>query len=153
MHALLVVHCWKGPVVCAGAVLADVALVWDNCRAFNGEGSEMAAAAGEAEAAFTRAWQRAGLSGDAGDAATAPSGAAKGNEPEGAGRKRRRTELAGAPDASQAEEAEQDGTEGASFAGIVSGDIASCQSFLIVMDYIRRCCHYWTMYAPGTFKL
>lgn len=50
------VHFWL-----TGAVAADVALVWANCRQFNSEGSEIAAMAAEAQAAFERRWAKEGL--------------------------------------------------------------------------------------------
>jgi hypothetical protein len=71
-------------------VLEDVALIWGNCRAYNADGSDMAAAADAAEAAFARAWQRAGLPDQAPAAPAAEEGAAA----EGGGRKRRRLEAA-----------------------------------------------------------
>lgn len=39
-------------------VLADVGLVWQNCRAFNAEGSDIAAMADEAEAHFVQLWAK-----------------------------------------------------------------------------------------------
>ncbi|BDA48817.1 probable pH-interacting protein at C-terminar half [Coccomyxa sp. Obi] len=44
-----------------GAVAADVALVWANCQQFNSEGSEIAAMAAEAQAAFEQRWAKEGL--------------------------------------------------------------------------------------------
>ncbi|GAB4819339.1 hypothetical protein N2152v2_006385 [Parachlorella kessleri] len=43
--------------------LEDTRLVWDNCSAFNEEGSEIVAAAGETQAALEAAWAAAGLPG------------------------------------------------------------------------------------------
>ena len=45
----------------AGAVAADVALIWANCREFNSEGSEITAIAAEAEAALAQRWVKEGL--------------------------------------------------------------------------------------------
>ncbi len=45
----------------AGAVAADVGLIWANCREFNTEASEIAAIAAEAEAAFEQRWAKEGL--------------------------------------------------------------------------------------------
>lgn len=42
----------------AGAVLADVGLVWQNCRTFNAEGSDITAMADEAEAHFVQLWAK-----------------------------------------------------------------------------------------------
>ena len=42
----------------AGAVLADVGLVWQNCRTFNAEGSAISAMADEAEAHFVQLWAK-----------------------------------------------------------------------------------------------
>lgn len=44
--------------VIAGMVLADVGLVWQNCRTFNAEGSDIAAMADEAEAHFVQLWAK-----------------------------------------------------------------------------------------------
>ena len=44
--------------VIAGAVLADVGLLWQNCRTFNAEGSDIAAMADEAEAHFVQLWAK-----------------------------------------------------------------------------------------------
>ncbi len=44
--------------VLAGAVLADVGLVWQNCKTFNAEGSDIAAMADEAEAHFVQLWAK-----------------------------------------------------------------------------------------------
>ena len=45
----------------AGAVLQDVSLVWQNCRGFNAEGSDIHAMADEAEAHFVQLWARKDL--------------------------------------------------------------------------------------------
>lgn len=42
----------------AGAVLADMGLVWQNCRTFNAEGSDISAMADEAEAHFVQLWAK-----------------------------------------------------------------------------------------------
>ena len=42
----------------AGAVLEDVGLVWQNCRTFNAEGSDIHAMADEAEAHFVQLWAK-----------------------------------------------------------------------------------------------
>ncbi|KAK9868990.1 hypothetical protein WJX84_004562 [Apatococcus fuscideae] len=44
-----------------GELLADVALVWKNCRIFNAAGSEINGLCDETEAAFAQRWQQAGL--------------------------------------------------------------------------------------------
>lgn len=45
----------------AGAVLADVALIWANCRQYNEPNSELLPLCTEAEADFGQRWAAAGL--------------------------------------------------------------------------------------------
>lgn len=45
----------------AGAVLADVALIWANCRQYNEPNSELLPLCTEAEADFRQRWAAAGL--------------------------------------------------------------------------------------------
>ena len=59
----------------AGAVLGDVSLVWQNCRGFNAEGSDIHAMADEAEAHFVQLWARKDLSFEATAPPTAPPSA------------------------------------------------------------------------------
>lgn len=58
----------------AGAVLEDVGLVWQNCRAFNAEGSDIHALVDEAESHFVQLWAKKDLPFDSGDAFKASAG-------------------------------------------------------------------------------
>ena len=58
-----------------GAVLGDVSLVWQNCRGFNAEGSDIHAMADEAEAHFVQLWARKDLPFEATGPPAAPPGA------------------------------------------------------------------------------
>ena len=51
-------YCCELHRVIAGAVLADVGLLWHNCRTFNAEGSDISAMADEAEAHFVQLWAK-----------------------------------------------------------------------------------------------
>ena len=48
-------------VGCTGAVLADVALIWANCRQYNEPTSELLPLCTAAEADLLQRWQGAGL--------------------------------------------------------------------------------------------
>ena len=61
----------------AGAVLQDVSQVWQNCRGFNAEGSDIHAMADEAEAHFVQLWARKDLPFEAADPPAASPGAGR----------------------------------------------------------------------------
>ena len=67
----------------AGAVLGDVGLVWQNCRGFNAEGSDIHAMADEAEAHFVQLWARKDLPFEAVDPLPATPSAGKHGLPTG----------------------------------------------------------------------